>query len=390
MEHDDNLAFESVSESKELESTLDELEELEARSANHQEIVAFAQSSENYCPQYAQILSHFLNQQHTLFGLENTPSFEDYEDLAVFYGKSQVSLEGFIARMKAAEKRLYHRLSSGLIDDARIASRKKAATHLRAQASEFTSRLKEMDSEVKVSLKGVAKQLAVKGQVPSNLGQAAQKDVAAVKELFTKYVPNAVSYNTHLQQTLTLAVNAGPGEVGEVLNKVFERELPARSLSTGLKEGSSLMGNRYIMVPDAVPDEGSLKKRMAHLNKVKPPQFAKLEKVKENTGEVTLSRNDVSALIKALSAYAEVIENANTDLEKVVRDLTYEAKESRKRSGAKADYAKMGEQGAVTTLSKLVVHMPVHATRIIPDAFNHIRANAKAIIQVLERAGKPK
>lgn len=369
---------------------LDQLTALQTTVTAYQDVIDQAVTQKTYCPQVAAYLCRWASRQHIR---ENTPvlSLEaiNGDTLPNTYLTIKEALESFSERLSEKVRQRYRQVADGLMSRDKQQKRQEAAAYIQKRANAFQQRLAGQ-GERKVSLDGIGARLSVNGSVPSDMAKAVRTDLTSCRAVMDDYLTGAVEFNHRARDVLSKVTVAGPDTVGRELDRLTRMPLPTQKIPQPLTDGSGWMGDMTLRIDTIDEPDDDPYRQLANISKLKPPVLVNQQLETPDGGDVTLRKRDLTALIRALNGYGELIESANKTLSRFLKTVEsdIDLADSPREGGTTKEVKGRKDHKTIKRVGELVQRYPAHITSVAPAGFNHIRQSAKAVILVLERALK--
>lgn len=284
-----------------------EAEEIIASVENYMEVLELGIESGQFSPQFAAVADTELKRLSGIYGGEiQTPSLEDFnhDNLGEFYTGS---LEGFKEVVGKVRNTVVSAAKKSRDYLAAVGTNEKAAKALVTKADAALAKLDGSEFESKsIALKGLGKVFTHEGQVPSNLLSAISADQKGLNVLATKHLQNTVSYYEDALKAGAQAIKE-PSKGVTVIEAFAKKPTPNEQIAKSVQ----LIGAKVNVERNSDSSSNTASGVVRNLVKTLSIQSILTEPQKKADGSVTLTKDQVSGLLKAVKVYAGQLEVLN-------------------------------------------------------------------------------
>lgn len=375
----------------------DETETQIAALEQYLEVLQFGLENKEYSPQFAATVHAAMGNFSDLFG-EETPkaSLENYshDNLEEFY---TVAAEDFSEKLWKLEKTLDKIMGAPIntiVDKVVGTSRTLRARAIRKKADALLEKIAgvEVNGKFDVPVTGMQSRLAMKNVLPTNLLAGVQADQKSLSEIFTKYAEDGFKHCKFLYVELGEAVKKlrDGQDVTADMEKISKVPQPELGLSSGIRDGSKLLGNVALDIRQPQGAADSSKHRFEVNADRRRPKFVKLDDKVTGPNSYALTKKDVVDLLNAAKLYAGILEKANDN-------ITSRAKSLKTSSFTQARYVASKGSGStfINSLAndfgqaaRLLATYPHIFLSLISRSFGHAEESAQTVLMFGERALK--
>lgn len=359
------------------------------------EILEHGIETRQFSPQFAASVHVAMEEYNELMDIEVAAvSLEEYghDDLGEFYELAPEDLTSKIYDVTSAVQTAPLRLISSIVGRGVEAGRSQAAKSIITRADSILNALPSGSGSVEISAKGLGKTIGVKGSVPSNVVSAASANLKSVEEL-TKVSIGVVGYLNGVADTLLKAVDQirtkNSTGATDAIDQIARAKNPLDELSSGITDGSDLLGNKKIVVGD-VPSVSPGPEWFAAHAKRKGPKLVKI-KVGSSDGTISLSVQDIKSLLNSAKAQAVLLEKANREVTRALRGSKIKAfHESQVRLYNEGDLTRkfFRKNKSLQKARKYYTKQTTHLNALVKMTFRHGFESANALVRLAERAAK--
>lgn len=310
----------------EANSTDVEVEEHVESLEGFRDILTHGLENEQFSKQFAAAVGLKLETIRTISSGPVT-SLEDYKagNLKEFYSEALVSIEDHVNDVSGIKTNITDRLVGSLVDASVKASRAKTATSLTKSADAALAKLADVETgkKVSVSLTGLAPKLAVAGSLPTQIVAAANADQKAMSNVFDGYFKGAVKHHGELHRIIEKASKTTDiGGVQNLAKEMLALKRPEDALDQSVTSGKGLLGNVYVDVDSPKGDDADadVAAKLKQLRKRSAPKYISFKKKPEG-GEITLGKDDVEKLLKAVKGYAVLLDKVNATITSEMKNV---------------------------------------------------------------------
>jgi hypothetical protein len=341
-------------------------------------------------PQFAVLCQEKMGSLSEKLGVAPKVSLEHYgaKDLEAFYTASLETFTGLGKRIGDIGRRVNEAIDSGINNALFTSGRKKAVKAINAQADALITELGNATFEgtVEVSAKGVAKDLAVGKQFPSNLVGAVSTDQKLTSTAATAGFNAVTKYMNDLSGCIDGATTAGgPGKTGEWAKKAAGLATPFKAFPSDLySEG--LMGG-LVLEGDEKGNSGDTRSDIRSIGKKALPTVGS-NRGASGASTVSLTKADVTKLIQSAKVYGamadKLVTTGNNNLLANLRKNT-EKYQRWATSGDTATWSESKDIGYIVDQMPTVIWRHFQIYRALT---NHCIDTAEALLKLAKQAVK--
>ncbi len=386
------VAFDSILEDGE---NVDIIIEEVASMEQFLEVLDYGIKNKEFSPQFAASIQIQMKRNAELFGAEDgVLSVEDYnvENLEEYYVAAFESFALTKARIAGAIERgilkvvnTANKIVNGFKNGQYSSSRRKSIDAV-------LKKLEDKEGETTVNVSRVINRIGQAGKMPSNPLAAVKKDQAALLSVVNAFGNKGIAYATAVRSAVVNAGANDPSKQASYLGNIFNIKRPDMELESGIKTGSSLIGNSILVAPAPSKEGTELKDKLKNYGKSLDMKFEKI-KPESNSGEVKFTKADAVAFANAARVYMGMFDKAVKDFEANLRDFKLKTKQtgSHPRDISKMANRTWGESGVYSQAigvqnkaARFVVHGTALTIRQIGQHAEHCLVMARIIASKLD------
>lgn len=284
-----------------------EAEEIAASVENYMEVLSLGIESGQFSPQFAAVADTELKRLSSIYGGDiATPSLEDFnhDNLGEFYA---ASLEGFKEVVGKVRNTVVSAAKKSRDYVASIGTNEKAAKALITKADAALAKLEGSEFDGKsIALKGLGKVFTHDGQVPSNILSAINSDQKGLGVLANKHLQNTVSYYEEALKVGGQAIKE-PSKGVTAIEAFAKKPTPNEQIAKSVQ----LLGVKVNAERSTESSSNTGSGVVNNLVDTLSIQSTLTERQKKADGNITLTKDQVSGLLKAVKVYAGQLEVLN-------------------------------------------------------------------------------